>query len=188
MTDPTLDYNTPPMRRPAGQYVLPVSGACVLIGFLMMICSPLTALSLSSPPMPPEIAAMSPDDRPPPPPVRTIDMVSVVVLFVLGTLGTVGGVLGLARLIIGRWAMLAFCPLTLAYLGINVGYKLTRVGEDISSTAPTASAASLFYVCSGGILLVTVLVLILSFLYLLKPEVAATFRAVTFGDPDDRPL
>ena len=182
MTDP---YQTP-ARRDADQFVLPVCGALFVLGVLMMLCSPLTALNLASPPMPLEVAEMAPDDRPPPPPVRPIDAAAVFVFFLLGTVGTVGGLLGIARITYGRWLLVAFCVGLLAYLALAVGYRLTGGLQAVVDTSPTRSATGMFFVCTVVPIALTVLLLIASLRYLLRRDVARSFRGVTLGEPKTR--
>ena len=168
-----------PSPRPPGLYVLPLSGAITLIGLLMMLCSPLTALSLVNRPPPPEVEAMPVADRPPPPPVRPADAAAVIVFFCLGTLGTFGGVLGLARIAWGRVMMLGFCGLTLAYLAVMLCYRLAGGMPDVA--APTRSAAGLFYFVSAISLGLAAFVMVSGLRYLSRRDVAATFRRVRLG-------
>lgn len=174
--------NEPEPGRDPAPYVLPLSGAILVMGVFMMLCSPLTAWQLRSIEPPPEIAALPVDERPPPPPARPLDVVAVFTFFCLGTLGMIGGLLGLARLEWGRRVMLLFAPLLLIYMALMIGYKLTGgLGPPVSETAPTRSALGLFYVCTSTMLLAIVALLVATLRYLTRRDVKRTFRRVRFG-------
>ena len=169
-----------PERQP-GQYVLPISAAILVVGVLMMLCSPLTALALVNRPPPPAVAALPEGQRPPPPPVRPVDAAAVVVFFGLGVLGMAGGFLGVLRLVWGRWLMLAFSGLTLLYLAAMVTYRLTGGLEDVFETAPTGSAVGAFLVWTVVPLALVAALLVVALRHLSRPDVAATFRRARFG-------
>ncbi|MEM1011127.1 MAG: hypothetical protein AAGI46_02770 [Planctomycetota bacterium] len=176
-----------PLQRPADVYVPVVSAATLILGFLMMICSPLTAVNLANPPMPEDVAAMDPDDRPAPPPVRPVDAAAVVVFFFIGTTGVAGGLLGFIRVRPGRGIMIAFCLMTLVYITAAIGYRLTGgltdLFESVPVDAPRGSALGAFFVWTLVPIAIAVGLLILSLKYLLRRDVARSFRGVRFGTP-----
>jgi hypothetical protein len=178
----TVSYGTDGRR---GDLVPVLSVLVAVLGVLMMICSPLSALRITNPPMPAEVAAMEADERPPPPKPRTVDVVSIVLFFVLGTLGVVGGLLGLLRLEWGRRAMILFSGATLAYIVLAVGYRLTGGLTDLYASipddAPKGAALGSFLVWTLIPLGLMAFLLVSTLRHMLRPEVAVTFRGVKFG-------
>ncbi len=172
-------------ERSADVYLPVVSGASIVLGFLMMICSPITALRLANPPMPAQVAEMPAEERPAPPAVRPVDVAAVITFFVIGTLGVSGGILGLVRVRPGRQLMIAFASLTLLYITIAIGYRLTGGLTDLVDSvpidAPKRSALGAFFVWTLVPIGLAVLLLILSLRYLLRRDVASAFRGVKIG-------
>jgi hypothetical protein len=173
-----------PEQRDPGTLVPVVSIGTLVLSVLMMLCSPLTAMNLASPPMPPDIAAMDPADRPAPPPVRPVDAAALVIFFLISVIGTAGGVLGLLRLHWGRRLMILFGCLLLTYLALVIGFRLTGgltdLVESVPAGAPKRSALGAFFVWTIVPIVLAILMLIASLKYLLRKDVAATFRGVKF--------
>ena len=186
MTDPSqpLDYQNPLPPDPA-PLVPTISAAILIMGVLMMLCSPLTALGLRSVEPPPEIAALPAEERPPPPKPRALDIAAVIVFFLLGTLGTAAGLMGLIRLEWGRRGMIAFSVLMLIYLTLMIGYRLSGGLDDLFASVPAAaprrSALGAFFVWTLIPLALAVFVLVTALRYLTRRGVKRTFRAVRFG-------
>ena len=172
-----------PGRDPA-PYVWPIAGAILVMGLLMMLCSPLTALQLRSVEMPAEVAAMPADERPPPPMPDVIDIVAVIIFFCLGTLGMVGGLMGLAKLEWGRKLMIAFAVLALLYGLTTIGYRLsgglTDLFDSVPVGAPRRSALGAFFFWTVVPLAFAAFVLVQAIRYLTRRHVKRVFRRVRF--------